>query len=131
MIRKEQLKQCRICQHRLPSKQGLLCSLTNTKAVFTGRCTNYQLDKQEQDKRYIASRTAEKQALAKLHKTSLILLVFGSSILIHYFFGQYIFICLALIFFSISMYFLKVLVAFLILLIGFILIYTQKQHQNS
>ena len=49
MTREERLKFCEICTNRkLDFSQGLLCSLTNKKADFEGKCFHFQLDKNEQ-----------------------------------------------------------------------------------
>lgn len=47
MTRQEQLKFCKVCQHKgFNPKVGIICSLTNEAASFEETCENYIIDEQ-------------------------------------------------------------------------------------
>ncbi|SHK28083.1 hypothetical protein SAMN04488028_10456 [Reichenbachiella agariperforans] len=49
MAREEQLVFCKQCSNRkMDFQQGLICSLTDAKATFTGECPDYSLDSSTQ-----------------------------------------------------------------------------------
>ncbi|MBI1307321.1 MAG: hypothetical protein GC181_12025 [Bacteroidetes bacterium] len=51
MTREEQLEYCRVCRLRkFDRTHGLICSLTNAPADFTGDCPEFELDEVEDER---------------------------------------------------------------------------------
>ena len=51
MTREERLAFCKICTHRkMDFNQGLICSITNSKADFEESCTDFDKDQEEKDR---------------------------------------------------------------------------------